>query len=150
MIPLSECEKGKIYALKSRNLTLGVFDGDRGFIGIREKFAHKYLFKEYHHDTGPPFGTVTPLKFLEVSVPNWIPLKETLADVCRNCGRPVLWNDSLNKDINWEHIPWERYSLEEEKVTSFVHDCEKPRAISISNSYLFKFLEEVEKNLSQE
>ena len=27
-----------------------------GFIGIREKFGSKYLFMEYHYETGAPFG----------------------------------------------------------------------------------------------
>lgn len=66
-IPLSECKHGWLYKVYSRNLTLRVYREDRkGFIGIREKFGNKFLFVEYHWDTGPPFGTVKPLECLEV------------------------------------------------------------------------------------
>jgi hypothetical protein len=45
---------------------MGVFRKDKkGFVGIREKFGERFLFVEYHWDTGPPFGTVKPLKCLE-------------------------------------------------------------------------------------
>jgi hypothetical protein len=66
MIPLSECKHGYLYRIHSRNLTLGVFDETcKGFIGVREKFGHRYLFTEFHYDTGAPFGTVTPQELLE-------------------------------------------------------------------------------------
>ena len=65
-IPLSECKHGGLYRIHSRNLRLGVFkEGVKGFVGIREKFSHLYLFTEFHWDTGPPFGTVNPKEFLE-------------------------------------------------------------------------------------
>ncbi len=55
---ISECIKGRVYKIQSRNLTYGVFDGKDGFIGIRLKFSSRYLFTEYHWDQGPPYGTV--------------------------------------------------------------------------------------------
>ena len=39
--------KGGVYALRSRNLFAGVYDGVESFIGIREKFGHKDLDAEY-------------------------------------------------------------------------------------------------------
>lgn len=60
MIALSECVKGHLYKVNSRNLELAVFDGETGFTGIREKFGDRFLFKEYHYDTGVPYGTVRP------------------------------------------------------------------------------------------
>lgn len=64
-IQLIECIPGHLYWLRSRNLALGVFkDTDNGFVGVREKFYSLYLFTEYHHDTGPPFGTATPVEDL--------------------------------------------------------------------------------------
>jgi hypothetical protein len=63
-IPLTQCVKGKIYRLNSRNLEIGVYDGKEGFIGIREKFGRFYLFTEYHHDQGPSVGTVYPLEVI--------------------------------------------------------------------------------------
>ena len=63
-IPLDQCVKGHVYRMHSRNLDPGVFDGDRGFVGVREKFNSRYLFTEFHWDTGPPHGTVKPLEDL--------------------------------------------------------------------------------------
>lgn len=66
-IPLTECIHGKLYRIRSRNLTLGVFNSEtNGFIGIREKFDDRYLFTEYHWDLGASFcGTVKPKELLE-------------------------------------------------------------------------------------
>lgn len=63
-IPLVECIKGFLYKIHSRNLSFGVYDGNKGFIGIREKFNDRYLFTEYHHDTGAPYGTVKPFELI--------------------------------------------------------------------------------------
>jgi hypothetical protein len=56
--------QGHLYRLRSRNLHLGVYDGDGGFIGIREKFGDRYLFTEYDCRCGPPYGTATPVEDL--------------------------------------------------------------------------------------
>ena len=52
----SQLVEGGLYRVRSRYLQLGVFDGHRGFIGIR--CGHRYLVREYLNDGGP-FGTVT-------------------------------------------------------------------------------------------
>ena len=72
-IPLPECERGSVYRLQSRNLRFGVFDGKSGFIGIRLKFNSRFLFREYHWDNGPPYGTVKPIGKVG-SIPDSIPL----------------------------------------------------------------------------
>jgi hypothetical protein len=65
-IKIDDCKNGYLYSLHSRNLTYGVYNEEnKGFIGIREKFEQEYLFTEYHWDTGPPYGTVKPIKELE-------------------------------------------------------------------------------------
>ena len=75
-------EKGRLYHIQSRNLDLAVFDGDRGMIGIREKFGERYLFTEYLDDGGP-FGTVEtkpghePIA-LDAVVPENIPVLDRL------------------------------------------------------------------------
>lgn len=77
-IAQSDCVAGTIYALHSRNLTVGVYDGVTGFIGIREKFGHRYLFTEYHRgdaDLPRVIGTVTPLRVLG-ALPVGIPVRE--------------------------------------------------------------------------
>ena len=66
MIPLKDCKKGYFYRIQARNFQVGIFDGNTGFIGIREKFENRYLFTEYHWDTGAPFGTVHPTKELGI------------------------------------------------------------------------------------
>jgi hypothetical protein len=65
-IKAEDCKDGGLYRIWSRNLRFGVYRKEtRGFVGIREKFGHLYLFEEYHWDNGPPFGTVKPREFLE-------------------------------------------------------------------------------------
>jgi len=61
-ITIQKCQRGTVYKLSSRNLHYGVYDGDEGFIGIRQKFGDFFLFTEYHYDQGAPFGTAKPLK----------------------------------------------------------------------------------------
>ena len=57
------------------DLVVGVFIKDKaGFIGIREKFGSRYLFMEYHYDTGAPYGTAQPVKKFGLA-PDDIPLK---------------------------------------------------------------------------
>lgn len=61
-LTIEECKHGHLYKINSRNLKWGVFNASvKGFIGIREKFGRRYLFTEFHWDTGPPFGTVKPI-----------------------------------------------------------------------------------------
>lgn len=61
-IKLADCVPGAVYTLQSRNLTLGVYDGKTGFIGLRHKLGHTYLFTEYHHDRCDSLATVRPLR----------------------------------------------------------------------------------------
>lgn len=77
-IPLSECRHGGLYRIDARNFSLGVFNEHlQGFIGIREKFFDYFLFTEYHWDTGAPYGTVSPLEFLEMCPHN--PMEQIVA-----------------------------------------------------------------------
>lgn len=65
-IEMPDCKHGYVYRLRSRNLSIGVYDeAEKGFIGIREKFRHKFLSTEYHWDTGAPHGTASPVEELE-------------------------------------------------------------------------------------
>ena len=76
MIPLNECKPRHVYRLRSRNLLFGVFDEHSGgFIGIRRKFERTFLFTEYHHDKGMPYGTVSPLEDLG-ALPEEIEVRE--------------------------------------------------------------------------
>jgi len=73
-IPIDECVPKRLYKLRSRNLTFGIYDGKQGFIGVRLKFTSKNLATEYHWDQGPPFGTVFGVKDTGVDLPDHISL----------------------------------------------------------------------------
>ena len=65
-IKIEDCIHGGMYKVMCRNFDYGVFNKeDCSFIGIRTKFKFTFLFSEYHWDTGPPFGTVKPIKFIK-------------------------------------------------------------------------------------
>ncbi len=96
-IPLADCKHGHLYRISSRNLSFGVFDSEsQGFIGIRGKFHDRFLFTEYHWDTGPPFGTVRPQEEL-VRVPDDIEVCEGKGSVDQKTRRPV----SFDKEKGW-------------------------------------------------
>jgi hypothetical protein len=62
-IPVDPCLNGRLYRIDARRLNLGVYRSDiKGFVGIRSKFGHRYLFTEFHWDAGPPYGTANPLE----------------------------------------------------------------------------------------
>jgi len=62
-LPIDQCKDGYLYRIHSRNLSTGIYsEKSKGFLGIREKFGHNFLFEEYHWDTGAPFGTVHPIE----------------------------------------------------------------------------------------
>jgi len=74
-VPMVDCIKGRLYHIGCRNMDYGVYDGKEGFIGIREKFGHEFLFTEYHFDQGAPFGTVHTVIDTEIDIPEGIELK---------------------------------------------------------------------------
>ncbi len=65
---MEDLERGMVYKIRCRNLQLGVWDGNTGFIGIRTKWGDRFLAKEYHWDTGEPYGTVRMAESLNVSI----------------------------------------------------------------------------------
>lgn len=90
--PLIELKKGRIYKLNSRNLSYAVFDGNTGFIGIREKFGSRFLDMEHHWDIGA-HGTVSGLADREVDIPSDIEINlesEKLFDFINNIGNKLL------------------------------------------------------------
>jgi hypothetical protein len=76
MIPIKDCVVGRVYKIRCRNLSYGVYDGDGGFIGIRTKFGSRFLFTEYHWDTGAPFGTVSNQEDTGIDIPEDINIKD--------------------------------------------------------------------------
>ena len=64
-ILVDDCKDGGLYRIYARNFSLGVYNKQKqGFIGIRRKFTMIFLDMEFHWDTGVPYGTVKPYKFI--------------------------------------------------------------------------------------
>lgn len=91
-VPLDECVPRRLYKLRSRNLSFGVFDGKDGFIGIRQKFNSKFLFTEYHWEQGHPHGTVFGVVDLGVDLPDDVELCESPGTVDQETGRWVQFD----------------------------------------------------------
>lgn len=62
-IPLPECQERKLYRLLARNISIGVFNPEQGFIGIRTKFGSRFLDSENHWDA-PEFATAKPVEVI--------------------------------------------------------------------------------------
>lgn len=136
MIPLSHCEDRVVYELHSRNLVVGVFVKDKaGFIGIREKFGSRYLFMEFHYDTGAPFGTAQPVKKLG-ETPKDIPLLEVLPETVDSVTmRPVAFDRPVHEGgKGWHFVDTGEAS-------------EQIRPSALPNETLFEFLEGVQKSV---
>lgn len=92
-IDIDEMQERGVYEIRSRNLKVGVWSPkSQGFIGVREKFGERYLFTEYHYDTGAPHGTASPMQLITM-LPDGIEVKEREDDpdeLC-NCGRATYW-----------------------------------------------------------
>lgn len=85
--------RGRLYRFKARNFSIGVWNPEKkGFIGIRTKWGDRYLFTEYHWETGPPYGTVTPLEDLGIDMPVDIPLMDSL---------PGSWGPCDTREVKW-------------------------------------------------
>lgn len=132
-IPKKDCKNRIVYKIHSRNLELGVYDErDGGFIGFREKFGSVYLFKEFHYDNGPPFGTVRPDEETGWRLPAFISLDETLGTVCGNCGGVVEYN---GVDA-WNHTSKKK--------------CENAAPQAVNNDDLSKWLNNVYEKVTGE
>lgn len=123
-VPLDQCVARRLYKLMSRNLVLGVFNGVTGFIGIREKFRHEYLFTEYHWDTGPPFGTVSGVEDTGVELPPNIELSEHSGVSDDNVRLPNvdLFDWLMSKEL--ELMPEHRKAIEEMRARVAREDAE--------------------------
>ena len=88
-INIDDCVDNHIYEIRSRNLTYGVYSAnDHSFTGVREKFGSRFLFDEFHWDTGPPFGTVKPVEIIS-ELPADIKTKKDLFEFLDGFERPT-------------------------------------------------------------
>ena len=96
-VPLPECIPRRLYKLKCRNLIMGVFDGDQGFIGIRQKWASKFLDTEYHWDQGPPYGTVYGVEDTGIDMPADVQLCSSPGTIDQVTERWVAFDKPVNE-----------------------------------------------------
>jgi hypothetical protein len=123
--------KGGVYAIRSRNLSVGVYDGDDGFVGIRKKFNERYLFTEYlaRNCGGTQLGldTVYPKELLD-TLPEGLEIKERDGLWCDTCGQ----RGYSDKTKSWP------------ESDSCDGGCGKPDLRWKSNQPLFDFLDSYE------
>lgn len=137
MIPKVDCKHGYVYRIKSRNLIVGVYNSETGgFVGIREKFGSEYLFPEFHHDNGPPYGTVAPIREIEKCPVEDI--RDHLDTVCRDCRQRCEWKmtDPEKKTGVWYHLA--------------EGTCTDAKPCGPQNDALFKYLEGIENAVRRE
>lgn len=65
-IKLEDLKDGYLYKILARNAGYGIYC-DGGFYISRWKFGRNYIFVEIHWDLSDSFGTVKPLKEIEIS-----------------------------------------------------------------------------------
>lgn len=100
-IPVEQCIPRGIYEIRARNFSVGIFtsgkeEGRQGFIGIRQKFDNRYLFTEYHYDTGGGVGTAMPIRLLGMVENPHIQLWERYpGTICGYCGESVEFREEL-------------------------------------------------------
>lgn len=127
-IPLENLRNRAAYALRSRNLLVGVWDAkSNGFIGVREKMGDIYLFTEYHYDLG---GTAHALEELPLVLPENIELREFFGPRCDVHSEDVVFTKPISKGGDgWIHVG----SRER---------CDG-RAMAVANKELFDLLEPI-------
>lgn len=133
-IALADCQVGGVYRLRSRNLAFGIFDGKRGFVGIRTKFYSRFLDTEYHVDA-PPFNTATPIELVGFIDETLTP--EALLAWCKTCGKSANFDMSRGETVTdrWQH---------DEPAD---HDVD---LIRMSNAQLFPLLDAYERDLAEQ
>jgi hypothetical protein len=132
-IKLEECKEGHLYLLHSRNLTLGVFNGVDGFVGIRQKFSSRFLDREFHWDTGAPYGTAKPLEDLG-EVPEGVEAKTSLGAVDETTGRPVAFDQPVSSGGKG----WYFTDTHGDPSLDII-------AVSVRNTALYEYLEQSQK-----
>jgi hypothetical protein len=91
MIAKADCKHRQLYRIHSRNLLIGVYNEPTGgFLGLRTKFGHVYVFEEYHWEN-EAFATVQPKEELPERLPDEIEPTEDLGTYCRACKADIKY-----------------------------------------------------------
>ena len=64
-IPLDKCRNGYLYRIEARNAGVGIYNEKEKSFTINRLKGDRFLYPEYHWDTGEPYGTVKPLEEFE-------------------------------------------------------------------------------------
>ena len=92
-IPRAQLKARFAYLLHSRNLTVGVYDGNGGFTGVRRKMGATFLDTEFLND--PP-GRGTAIALREIApLPPEIEVKEGEHGPCADCGQPIVYDEEF-------------------------------------------------------
>jgi hypothetical protein len=144
------CKERRLYRVDTRNFgPVAVFDGKTGFIGLRRKFDTIRLDTEYHYDPGADgtgcFGTANPWQELEDSLPDDIELRESMPDICRDCGVRVEYSRAIyeaniangnGRALDPGYVsPWSHLGATE---------CKKANPVGVQNQLLFDWLMKME------
>jgi hypothetical protein len=133
---INECIKRRVYKLRSRNLSYGVWNGKDGFIGIRTKFGDKFLDIEFHWDVG--HGTVMDAVDTGIDVPGDIPAVMYLDTIDESTKRSVAFaRETETGNKGWYF-----------KDTGTPDETIIP--VSVRNKRLFDFLDSLTKDDSNE
>lgn len=99
-IPLADLVIRDCYRIGSRNLDVGVWNGE-AFLGLREKFGSVFVFGEVHWDLSDSFGTAWAIERVD-RLPEDILLAERLPGTwCATCDGPVEFDP---EDSEWYHL----------------------------------------------
>ncbi len=80
-IAREDCIKGHVYKCRMRDCAeLAVFDGEYGFIGIKEKHGDQYLFCEYYYPPPPGGIGFSARPYEDTGISADLPLKMYLDD----------------------------------------------------------------------
>lgn len=143
-IKLEDCQHRKLYRLLARNISIGVFDKTtEEFIGIRTKFARRFLDGESHWDA-PQYATCAPMEVIG-ELPPEISIEQSRATVCLECKQAVHWElDEIQEEKVLESgHPWKSargtWYHSDASSTCKVKEI---RPVSLPNNELFNWLDE--------
>lgn len=127
-IPMEQLAHRRIYALKARNLALGVWNEDnQSFMGIQHTGGGIYLFSEYHWDVLSS-GTAQALEIVDERLPDGIVLAENLGTECSGHRRPMNFTSPIaTGGDGWIH-------------TDDNSRCNEGYPFSLTNKALYEFL----------
>ena len=143
MTELAHLQKGKVYRLKSHNLSCGVWDGGKGFIGIRCKFGSRFLEREIHWDLDENYGTAQALDELG-AIPESIPLEISIGTECEQCRKPMSYVQHRESDGKPNRGEWLHDDGSPRCVVSAKGAKRVAGPVMISNDALFAELEKYE------